>query len=144
MLLKDTTTDISPKSTMTPGLMEAAATSSHQHSVAGDGDPLGWPLWQKYYTVILESSFTVMAQLGSALINTSYVKVASDLYVIVEEASYSFTIFMLFAGIFPLFIAPFATIYGRRPLYPVFTDLSIVGFIVLALSPPRPHRRSSD
>ena len=98
-------------------------------------DPLRWSAWRKYYIVILISAFTLMAQLSSAMINPSFVKVASDLDVTVEEASYSITIYMLFSGIFPLFIAPFAHVYGRRPLYVVFTVFSIVGFVVSATSP---------
>lgn len=96
---------------------------------------MGWPLWRKYYIVVLVSSFTLMAQLGSALINPAFVIVASELHVTVEMASYSITIFMLFAGVFPLFVAPFANVYGRRPLYLIFTIFSIVGFVVSAVSP---------
>jgi multidrug resistance protein len=98
-------------------------------------DPLGWSLWRKYYIVILMSSFTTVAQLAPAMLNPAFVIVAKELNVTVEEASYSTTIFILFAGVFPLFITPFANVYGRRPLYLIFTVLSIAGFIVSAASP---------
>ncbi|KAJ5585693.1 major facilitator superfamily domain-containing protein [Penicillium hetheringtonii] len=103
--------------------------------IAHEYTPLEWALWRKYYIVFLVSTFTLMAQMGSALINPSFVTIASELHVTVEEASYSITIYMLFAGVFPVFIAPFANIYGRRPLYLIFTVLSVVGFIVSAASP---------
>lgn len=98
-------------------------------------DPLGWPVWRKYYIVILMSCFTLMAQLAPALVNPSFVRVAADLHVTVEEASYSITLFMLFTGVFPIFIAPIANVYGRRPLYVTFPILSFVGFIISATSP---------
>jgi MFS family permease len=60
------------------------------------------------------SSFTLVAQPGSAMIFPSFVEVAEDLHVTVEEASYCVTIFMLVVGSFPLMIAPFSQIYGRR------------------------------
>lgn len=90
-------------------------------------DPLNWPVWQKYYIVLLMSAFTLMAQLGAAILNPSFVLVAKNLHVTVEEASYSTTVFILFSGVFPLFITPFANVCGRRPLYLIFTLVAIAG-----------------
>jgi hypothetical protein len=56
-------------------------------------DPLIWRVWQKYYIVLLMSAFTLMAQLGTAILNPSFVLVAKNLHVTVEEASYSTTVF---------------------------------------------------
>ncbi|KAF9893244.1 hypothetical protein FE257_011674 [Aspergillus nanangensis] len=100
-----------------------------------EGDPLGWPRWKKFYIVTLLSAFALMAQLSPAMLNPSFVAVAKDLQVTVEEASYSTTIYMLFAGVFPLLITPFSNTYGRRPLYLIFTTLSIVGFVISSASP---------
>jgi MFS family permease len=104
-------------------------------SVAHGDDPVNWSLWKKYYIVILMSSFTLVAQLGSAMIFPSFVEVAEDLHVTVEEASYCVTIFMLVLGIFPLMVVPFSQIYRRRPLYIIFTPLSVAGFVISAISP---------
>ena len=92
-------------------------------------DPLNWSLWQKYYIVALMSAFALMAQLGSATLNPSFILVAKDLHVTVEQASYTTTVFILFTGVFPLLITPFANIYGRRPLYIIFTVVAIAGFV---------------
>ena len=98
-------------------------------------DPLNWPTWQKYYIVVLMSSFATMAQLGAAMLNPSFVTVAEDLNVTVEEASYTTTVYILFSGVFPLLITPFANVYGRRPLYLIFTVIALVGFIGSAAAP---------
>ncbi len=92
-------------------------------------DPLNWPSWQKYYIVMLMSAFTLLAQMSTALLNPAFVLVAKNLHVSVEEASYTTTVFILFTGVFPLFITPFANVYGRRPLYLIFTVVAIAGFV---------------
>lgn len=113
--------------------MERTAVSSEE--ILPEDHPLGWSVWQKYYIVVLMSSFTTMAQMGAAMLNPAFVIVARELSVTVEEASYSTTLFILFAGVFPLFLTPFANVYGRRPLYLIFTILSIAGFIISAATP---------
>lgn len=99
------------------------------------GDPLNWSQFQKYWIVLLMSAFTLMSQLGAALLNPSFVLVAKDLLVTVEQASYTTTVFILFTGVFPLFITPFANVYGRRILYLVFTIVAIAGYVGSAASP---------
>ena len=98
-------------------------------------DPLNWSLWLKYWIVILVSAFTLVAQLGSALLNPAFVAVAKDLHVTVEQASYTTTVFILFTGLFPLLLTPFANVYGRRVLYLIFTVVAIVGYVSSASSP---------
>lgn len=109
------------------------APSLQNADVNQEHGPQNWSHARKYYVVLLISSFAFMAQLGSAMIFPSFVRVAEDLDVTVEEASYSVTLFILVLGVFPLFIAPFSRRYGRRPLYLVFTPLSIAGFVVSAV-----------
>jgi multidrug resistance protein len=81
------------------------------------------------------SAFTLTAQLSCALLNPAFVQVAKDLNVTVVQASYSTTVFMLFGGVFPLFITPFANVYGRRNLYLISTLVAIAGFVGSAASP---------
>jgi multidrug resistance protein len=97
-------------------------------------DPLNWPPWQKYWIVMLMSAFTLTAQFGAALLNPAFVQVAKDLHVTVEQASYTTTVFILFTGVFPLFITPFANVYGRRILYLIFTIIAIAGYVGSAAS----------
>jgi MFS family permease len=98
-------------------------------------DPLNWSMVQKYYIVFLMSSFTLMAQMSPAMLNPAFIAVATDLRVTVEEASYTTTLFILFTGVFPLFVTPFANVYGRRILYLIFTPISIAGYVGSAGSP---------
>jgi hypothetical protein len=72
-------------------------------------DLLNRLVWQKYYIVVLMSAFTLMAQLGFAIFNPSFVLVAKNLHATVEQASCTTTVFNLSSGVFPLLIAPSQT-----------------------------------
>ena len=98
-------------------------------------DPLNWSSIQKYWIVLLMSAFTLISQLGSALLNPAFVQVARDLHVTVQQASYTTTVFIMFTGVFPLLVTPFANVYGRRILYLIFTIIAIAGYIGSAVSP---------
>lgn len=98
-------------------------------------DPLNWSTTQKYWIVVLMSAFTLTSTFGAALLNPAFVQVAKDLHVTVEEASYTTTVFILFTGVFPLLITPFANVYGRRILYLIFTVVAIAGYVGSASSP---------
>jgi hypothetical protein len=56
---------------------------------------------------------------GSALVNPGFVAMSKSLGVTVEQCSYCTTVFVLFGGVAPLFVVPFANVYGRRILYVV-------------------------
>ena len=45
--------------------------------------------------------------------------------VTVTVASYSTTIAIVFAGVFPLLYSPLANVYGRRPVYLVSTAIGV-------------------
>ncbi|KAL5365053.1 major facilitator superfamily domain-containing protein [Aspergillus floccosus] len=88
-----------------------------------EGNPLSWSKWKKFYV------------LSPAMLNPAFVAVAEDLHITVKEASYSLTIFVLFSGVYPLFLSPFCNTYGRRPLFLIFTAISVAGSIASAASP---------
>ena len=90
-------------------------------------DPLNWPYWHKVYIVGLIAVLGLVSQMGSALINPAFVLMAKDLNVTVEQASYCTTVFILFGGVAPIFIVPFANVYGRRPCYIVFIIIAAAG-----------------
>ena len=50
---------------------------------------------------------------------------AAFLGISIVEASYTTTIFILAAGVAPLFFAPIANVYGRRPIYLTLTLVAI-------------------
>ena len=81
------------------------------------------------------SAFTLVGQLGSAILNPAFVVMAKELHVTVEQASYSTTVFILFTGVFPLLLTPFANVYGRRVLYLIFTVVAIAGYVGSAAAP---------
>ncbi|KAH8820654.1 major facilitator superfamily domain-containing protein [Xylogone sp. PMI_703] len=89
-------------------------------------DPLNWPIWAKIYIVLMVSGLAFISQMGSALVNPTYVIMAKDLDITVEQASYCTTVYILFSGITPMFIVPFSNIYGRRILYLTFSLIGIV------------------
>lgn len=92
-------------------------------------DPLNWPIWARVYIVFMVSSLGFIMQMGSALINPAYVQMSADLDITVEQASYCTTVFILFSGIFPMFIVPFSNVYGRRIVYMTFTLIAIAANI---------------
>lgn len=55
--------------------------------------------------------------MSSAVINPAFVPLGKAFHITTVQASYELTVYIVFAGVGPLFIAPFANIYGRRPIY---------------------------
>ncbi|OCL01889.1 MFS general substrate transporter [Glonium stellatum] len=92
-------------------------------------DPLNWPLWGRIYIALTVSSLGFISQMGSALINPAYVVMSKDLRITVEQASYCTTIFILFSGVFPIFVVPFSNVYGRRIIYLTFTTIAMASQI---------------
>ncbi|KAI9663201.1 MAG: hypothetical protein M1821_008249 [Bathelium mastoideum] len=90
-------------------------------------DPLNWPYFQKVYVALLVSLLAFTSQLTSALPNPAFNVIAADLGVSVTAASYITTVWILFAGVAPMFFVPMANVYGRRPLY-------VIGYLIAALS----------
>lgn len=98
-------------------------------------DPLNWSIWQKTYIAGLIALLGFISQLGSALINPAFVLMSKSLHVTVQQASYCTTVFILFGGVAPLFIVPFANVYGRRIIYVIFIIIAAVGHFVSATAP---------
>ena len=98
-------------------------------------DPLNWPYWQRVYIALLVATLGCISQLGSALINPAFTQMAKDLDVTVEQASYCTTVFILFGGVAPVAVVPFANVYGRRILYIIFIIIGAAGQFVSAAAP---------
>lgn len=92
-------------------------------------DPLNWSLWGKIYIALMVSALGFISQMGSALINPAYVVMSKSLHITVEQASYCTTVYILFSGIFPMFVVPFSNVYGRRILYLLFTTIAVASQI---------------
>ncbi|KAJ5814516.1 hypothetical protein N7474_006293 [Penicillium riverlandense] len=98
-------------------------------------NPLNWPRWRKVYIALLMAVLGFLAQFGSALINPGYVEMSEDLKITIEQSSYCTTIFIVFSGLAPMFVVPYANTYGRRVLFVVFSAIATVGAVVSAASP---------
>ena len=83
-----------------------------EHGVR-EGSPRNRPTLQKAYIVVLVSTMAFIGQLAS-MINPAFVVIGNELNVPVRQASYLTTVYILFTGGTPMFLAPFANIYGRR------------------------------
>jgi MFS family permease len=60
-----------------------------------------------------------VGQMGGSMINPAFILLADELGVTVTKASYLTTVNVLFGGVTPMFIVPYANVYGRRNLYVV-------------------------
>ena len=92
-------------------------------------DPLNWPFFQKAYIALLVSLLAFTSQLTSALPNPAFNVIAADLGISVTSASYITTVWILFAGITPMFLVPVANVYGRRPLYVIGTLVAVAASV---------------
>jgi MFS family permease len=76
------------------------------------------------------------------MINPAYILLADDLNVTVTKASYLTTVYILFSGITPMFLVPYANVYGRRNLYVVSDCAIFLSVNETVQAHPRPHRSS--
>jgi MFS family permease len=55
--------------------------------------------------------------MSSAVVNPAFVQLGKAFDNTTIQASYELTVYIIFAGVGPLFIAPLSNVYGRRPVY---------------------------
>jgi MFS family permease len=55
--------------------------------------------------------------MSSAVANPAFVTLGKAFGLTPKEASYQLTVYIVCAGVAPLFIAPLSNVYGRRPVY---------------------------
>jgi MFS family permease len=55
--------------------------------------------------------------MSSAVINPAFLQLGEAFHKTPMVASYELTVYIIFAGVGPLFIAPLSNVYGRRPIY---------------------------
>ncbi|KAH8802526.1 major facilitator superfamily domain-containing protein [Xylogone sp. PMI_703] len=92
-------------------------------------DPLNWPLWYKYYVLFLICLLGFVVQFGAGFVPAAFGPIAKDLKVTHQQASYLTTTYTLLGGMTPLLITPFANVYGRRPVYIIFTLIAMASNI---------------
>jgi MFS family permease len=55
--------------------------------------------------------------MAGAIVNPAFVPLSKRFNITVVQASYELTMYIVFAGIGPIFTVPLANVYGRRPIY---------------------------
>ena len=66
----------------------------------------------------LQVSFLAfLGPMAGAIVNPAFVPLSKEFHITVVQASYELTVYIVFAGIGPIFTVPLANIYGRRPVY---------------------------
>ena len=73
--------------------------------------------------------------MSAAVANPAFITLASAFDISVVEASYSLTMYIVFAGVGPLLLIPLANIYGRRPVYLIGSSVGAITNIAAGYSP---------
>lgn len=71
----------------------------------------------KLFVALQISWLACIGPMSSAVINPAFVPLSKAFDLTTVQASYELTVYIVFAGIGPLAIAPFSNVYGRRPIY---------------------------
>lgn len=85
--------------------------------MVADRNIKNWPYAIKILVVLQISWLAFLGPFGSAVANPAFVPLSKAFDITVVQASYELTIYIVFAGVGPLLVIPFANIYGRRPIY---------------------------
>ncbi|KAB5545831.1 major facilitator superfamily domain-containing protein [Coniochaeta sp. 2T2.1] len=80
-------------------------------------DPLNWSPSLKLLVTLQISWLAMLGPMGSAVVNPAFVTMGKVFHKTPVQISYELTVYIVFAGIGPLLIVPFANVYGRRPIY---------------------------
>ncbi|CZR61883.1 related to HOL1 protein [Phialocephala subalpina] len=84
---------------------------------AHEDDPLNWSPSLKLLICIQVSWLAALGPMSCAVINPAFVPLGKAFHITTVEASYTLTMYIVFAGVGPLLFTPFSNIYGRRPIY---------------------------
>lgn len=88
-------------------------------------DPLNWPFQLKLWVLFQVSYLAFLGPFTQAVINSAFVPVSKSFHISVTTASYCTNVAILGAGIAPLFLAPIANVYGRRPVFLTVTAVGV-------------------
>ncbi|EFW98402.1 major facilitator superfamily transporter multidrug resistance [Grosmannia clavigera kw1407] len=91
-----------------------------------DEDPLNWGQRKKIVNLVLVAFHAMMSTFTAASIQPSFVAIAADLDVSVQQASYLTSLQIAVLGGAPLFWRPFSQAYGRRPVFLLSLACSLV------------------
>ncbi|KIY02001.1 uncharacterized protein Z520_02139 [Fonsecaea multimorphosa CBS 102226] len=80
-------------------------------------DPLNWSPWLKFFILLQVSFLAFLGPMAGAIVNPAFVPLSKRFDITVVQASYELTVYIVAAGVGPLFTVPLANVYGRRPVY---------------------------
>ncbi|KAK3072084.1 hypothetical protein LTR53_007472 [Teratosphaeriaceae sp. CCFEE 6253] len=80
-------------------------------------DPLNWPPYLKLLVALQVSWLAFLGPMSSAVANPAFVPIGKAFHITTVEASYSLTMYIIWAAVGPLIAVPLANTYGRRPVY---------------------------
>ncbi|KIN08655.1 hypothetical protein OIDMADRAFT_175426 [Oidiodendron maius Zn] len=92
-------------------------------------DPLNWPRWYKYYVLTVLCLLGFIVQFGAGFVPAAFGPISVSLHVTKQKASYLTTSYTLLGGLTPLLITPFSNVYGRKPMYIIFTIIAVAANI---------------
>ena len=76
-----------------------------------------WSRAIKVLVVLQVSWLAFLGPMSAAVANPAFVPLSEAFNISIVEASYELTMYIVFAGVGPLLVIPFANLYGRRPVY---------------------------
>lgn len=88
-------------------------------------DPLNWHFKLKLWVLFQVSYLAFLGPFTQAVINSAFVPVSKAFHISVTTASYCTNVAILGAGVAPLFLAPIANVYGRRPVFLAVTAIGV-------------------
>ncbi|KAK5147502.1 hypothetical protein LTR32_001055 [Rachicladosporium monterosium] len=84
---------------------------------AHSDDPLNWSPALKLSVALQVSWLSFLGPMSSAVANPAFIPIGKAFHITTVEASYSLTMYIIFAAVGPLLAVPLANTYGRRPVY---------------------------
>ncbi|KAK3660194.1 hypothetical protein LTR22_008201 [Elasticomyces elasticus] len=80
-------------------------------------DPLNWSPSLKLSVALQVSWLAFVGPMSSAVGNPAFVPIGKAFHITTVEASYSLTMYIIWAAVGPLLAVPLANTFGRRPVY---------------------------
>ncbi|GJN72158.1 hypothetical protein PLICBS_006230 [Purpureocillium lilacinum] len=98
-----------------------------------DDDPLNWSRPKKDLNLFFVAFHSFIGLFTASAIQCTFVSIAEDLQVSVQDASYLVSVFIAILGVAPLIWQPLSRVYGRRPVFIASLLFSLVGNVACAV-----------
>ncbi|KAF5350004.1 hypothetical protein D9756_009057 [Leucocoprinus leucothites] len=97
-------------------------------------DPLNYPNWLKYWTLLELSLLAFMSSLTGSIINPAVPEIAREFRISPHVATYQATAYTGLTAVVALILIPFANTYGHRMIFILASFLTVVFSIIAAES----------